>query len=265
MNFITSPIRADARGYVRVSTQYQEDGQSIETQVKRIQSHCDYKGLNLTKIYTDSGISGKNMNRPALQELMKDMTKGSYVIISDLSRLSRNTKDALNMLEEFKTRGVYFVCLSPDMQFDANPISELIFTILMAVHKLERENVSKHVSMNMQRLSKEEKLRSRPPFGWKFTGKENDMEEVPEQQAVRNKIIELHKQGNTYSKIAQILNSNGDNSVLSLNKRDNSKVCIFYAQTVKSCLIDAGVVEGKGSYQDRKPIQKRIVSHHKKD
>lgn len=266
MNPFGAQNKANARGYVRVSTSMQaDDGQSIETQVKRIQAHCDYRGLNLVKIYQDAGISGKDTNRPALQEVMNDLNKGEYLIISDLSRLSRNTKDALNLLEAFKTKGIYFVCLSPEIQFDASPIGELMFTILMAVHKLERDNISKHVSVNMQRLSEEGKLRGKPPFGYKFVSKDQDFVEVPEQIRVRDKIVQFYQSGMKVTHIAQKLNSEKDNLVLSLNKNDTEKEYKFHPSTVKRILIDLGLVKGEGSYAERKPVEERIFSHHKSD
>lgn len=249
-----------ARGYVRVSTAMQaEEGVSLDTQVKRIQGHCDYKGYKLEKIYQDSGISAKDTNRPALKQLMSEMQKGEYVIVSDLSRLSRNTRDALNLFEEFKTNGVHFVCLNPDIQFDT-PVGELLYTIMVAVHRLERQNISSHVSANMQRLSRESKLRSRPPFGFKFVGKDQDLQPEPAQQQVVEKIKSLHAEGMGYTKIAKKLNEDGDNVCLNNNKKSiKEKVPLFYAQTIKRILADYGVIEDP----DRLPIERRIVSHRK--
>lgn len=199
----TQPI---ARGYARVSTTLQsDDGVSLETQAKRIQAHCAYKGYNLVKIYEDRGISGKDMNRPSLKQLIDDLNKGDFVICCDLSRFSRNTKDALTMLQEFDNKGAHFVCLNPDLDF-STPYGRAMFTILMAFHQLERQNISANVSMNMQRISKEGKLRGRAPFGWKFIGKDS-----PSQQAVLNKIKLLHAAGMKMGTIAKKLNEDGDN------------------------------------------------------
>ena len=255
-----------ARGYCRVSTVMQaEEGVSLETQRQRIMAHCQYKGYNFIKFYEDAGISGKNMERPALQELFQEMLPGEGIVVASLSRLSRNTKDALNMFEEFKGRGVKFICLDPEIDF-TSAVGELMFTILMAVHKLERDNISKHVSANMQRLSAEGKLRGKPPFGYKFVSKDTPYAEVPEQMAIRDKIIKLHKEGLGYTKIADRLNTDGDNRVLNMNKQATSnKISIFYAQTIKRILTDNGLVEKKGVTSDRKSIEERIISHRKVD
>jgi site-specific DNA recombinase len=253
-----------ARGYVRVSTHYQaEDGQSIETQEKKIKAHCEYKGLELLRVYTDAGISAKDTRRPSLQNLIKEAEEGDYVIVSDLSRLSRNTRDALNLFEEFKERNIKFVCLQPDIDL-STPVGNLLMTVMMAVHHLERQNIGAHVSSNMQRISREGKLRTRPPFGYKFVSKDQDYDPVPEQLEVKDKILQMHRDGMKFSQIAKQLNLDGDNKVLNLNKRaQTEKVSIFYAQTIKRILIDYGAIPGEGACSNRAPIDRRIISYRK--
>lgn len=256
-----------ARGYCRVSTAYQsEDGVSLDTQKKRIADHCLYKGLDLIKIYEDSGISGKDMNRPSLRQLLSEVCPDEYVIVTDLSRLSRNTRDALSMFEHLKDKGVKFVCLNPDIDF-STPIGEMMFTVLMAVHRLERQNISAHVSANMRQLSREGKLRGRAPFGYRFVGKDRDFEPEPEQQKVIEKIKELYFQGTKYAQIARKLNEDGDNACLANNKKtvNPDKTYLFYPQTVKRILLDEKVIPQVSSTidQNRIPIEQRIVSHRK--
>lgn len=261
--------RPNARGYCRVSTHYQmEDGISLDTQHKRLIDHCEYKNLNLVKIYEDAGLSGKDMRRPGLISLLNDIEKGEYMIVTDLSRLSRSTRDALNILEQLKDKGVLFVCLNPDINY-ASPIGEMMFTVLMAVHRLERQNISAHVSANMKQLSKEGKLRGRAPFGYKFVGKDRDFEPEPEQQKIIQKIKDLYRQGMKYAQIARKLNEDGDNKCLTNNKRsvDSDKICNFYPQTIKRILLDNEAVlqPNMNSAIDinRVPVQKRIICHRK--
>ncbi len=252
-----------ARGYCRVSTAMQaNDGASLETQKQRIEEHCKYRKLQIVDFYVDEGISGKNMERPALKRLLQEMQPGECVIVSDLSRLSRDTRDALGMFEDFTKKGVKFVCLSPEIDF-STPVGQLIFSILMAVHKLERERIAENVSMNMQRLSNEGKLRAKPPFGYRFVGKDKDHEPVEQQIKVRDKIVQLYQGGMKITHIAQRLNSDKDNLVLSLNKADVNRECKFHPSTVKRILVDLGLIKGEGSYADRKPVEQRIVSYHK--
>ena len=80
----------------------------------------------------------------------------------------------------------------------------------------------------------------------------------PEQIAVLDKILKMHDQGVNTSKIVRVLNENGDNLTLSLNKKD--KVQIFYPETIKNILKHYRPVNADKPVV---PIKNRIVSHHK--
>lgn len=250
-----------AKGYVRVSTAMQADeGVSIATQKARIEEHCRYKRLNLIEIYVDGGISGKDMeNRPELLRLLKDVKKGEYVVICDLSRLSRSTKDSLTILEDIKQKGAILMCLNPDIDY-STPVGSLVFTMLSAVAKMERENISTSVKNNLQRLSKDNKLRSCPPFGYKFVAKDKNFEPVPEQQAVIKKIIELFIKDPCITRVVNKLNEDGDYKVLNLN-RHMTKERKFTRYLVSTILVDHGILEPTKCYENRKSLEDRVKTH----
>lgn len=81
----------------------ENDSMSIETQKSIL---CDFvrsKGWNIKKVYVDDGYSGTNFNRPAFQDMIKDIENGliDCVITKDLSRLGRNYLDCGLYLEVF--------------------------------------------------------------------------------------------------------------------------------------------------------------------
>ena len=59
--------------YARVSTEQQIDNYSIPLQRERLEAFCTSKGWTHTQEYIDAGYSGSNLNRPALQQLQKDI------------------------------------------------------------------------------------------------------------------------------------------------------------------------------------------------
>lgn len=248
------------RAYVRVSSEMQaDDGESLPVQEARVKEHSNYKRWILTKIYKDEGISAKDITgRPGLVSLLNEIQKGEYVLVTDLSRFSRNTKDALNMFEYIKEKGAFFTCLSPDLDFSSS-IGELIFTVMMAVHKIERDNISKHVSQTLRQLVKEKRFRPKPPFGWKYVGKDKDMVSDEEQQQVISKICKMYRSGMKITPISEKLNQDGDNKVLGKYKKDKNKDRVFHPETVKRILMDKGLIQSI----NRTPIEHRIISHHK--
>jgi site-specific DNA recombinase len=251
-----------AKGYVRVSTNMQkEDGVSLETQTTRIEEYCRYKKLNLVKTYEDAGISGKNMrDRPALQDLKSNIQVGDSIVFCDLSRLGRCTVDVILFNEFVSEKGAKLICLSPDIDF-STPLGEMIITVLSGFNQYERKMISQNISTNMQRLVEDGKLRGRAPFGYKFVGKDKDMEPVKEQQQVISIIIDLYNNGTTMNRIAAILNTGGYGQTLNINKKKISPNPQFYHKTIQRILIDQGIVESK----DRKPIDERIKTFHKQD
>ena len=96
--------------YVRVSTEEQAqvaDG-SIESQQHRIKSFIDIKRLQekdwgkVVDTYIDDGYSAKSTNRPAYQRMIRDLKLGkiNLILITDLSRLSRNISDFCELYKE---------------------------------------------------------------------------------------------------------------------------------------------------------------------
>lgn len=247
--------KPEAYGYIRVSTTMQkEDGISLDTQTKRINDYCVFKQYELKKIYSDAGKSGGNMDRQALKDVINVLSKGNYLIVAELSRLSRNTTDALNILELVKNRGAYLVSLSPDIDFSSS-IGEMMFTILLAFHQLERRQISERVSVNMKNLSNQNLLRGKAPFGFKFISKDTEMIPDDKQQEVIKIIGNMYLGGDSYNKISKFLNENGYNNVLN----DNGEQ-IFYPQTIKNILADCSLI-----VSERKPIELRFIGTRKKN
>lgn len=252
-----------ARGYCRVSTTMQaEDGESLETQQKSIQDYCNHKNLKLIKFYIDAGLSGGTLNRDAIQELFKEIQPGETFIVTNLSRLSRNTADSLSILEKFKNMGVVLVCLNPNMDF-TTPLGELTYTLLSAVYKMERANIAMHVKANLNQLSQEGKLRTVPPFGWRFVSKELPFQPVPEQQLVLEKIKRLYSEGMNYSQIARRLNEDKDNLCLSLNKKKKDLSRVFESGTIKRILINNGLIPDQAPL-NKNSLDQRITCHREK-
>ena len=251
-----------ARAYCRVSTLVQaEDGQSLETQKTRIQGYCTYRNLNLIEYYIDAGISAKDTkHRPELLRLIAETKTGEFVIITDISRLSRNTKDALIILEDFKEKKISLVSLDIGLDFSTST-GTMVFTMLASISKMERENISKHVKANLERLSKEGKLRSRPRFGYRFVGKEKDYEPVQEQQAVIEKIKLLFAEDPCFSRIVDRLNRDGDNKTIALNKK-LQRTYEFNRNLVETILVDNGVLAPREKIKDRKPTSEQSKTHH---
>lgn len=115
--------------YARVSTEDQNEARQI---VKANE-------LGAEKIFTDKA-SGKNTDRPAFKAMMAFLREGDTVIVESFSRLARNTKDLLTIIDEFKAKGVSFVSVKEAV--DTNTAQgKFMLTVFGAMYEMERENI----------------------------------------------------------------------------------------------------------------------------
>lgn len=129
--------------YPRVSGHEQEDNYSIPEQIKRMKAYCEARGWMVYKIYTDSGFTGSNLERPGLQSLIKDAEKKNIdmVLVYKLDRLSRSQKDTLYLIEDvFDKHDVYFTSITEN--FDTStPTGKAFLGILAVFAQFEREQI----------------------------------------------------------------------------------------------------------------------------
>lgn len=135
--------------YVRVSTDIQVDGYSIDEQLERLRKYCDAHGWVIYKEYIDPGFSGSNIDRPAMIKLLKDVREKKFdtVLVYKLDRLSRSQKDTLYLIEEeFLPNGVDFISMSEN--FDTStPFGKAMIGILSVFAQLEREQIKERLAM----------------------------------------------------------------------------------------------------------------------
>lgn len=135
--------------YVRVSTESQIENYSIDEQTERLESYCKAMGWNIIKMYTDGGYSGGNLNRPAMQQLLKDIKihKIDAVVVYKLDRLSRSQKDTLTLIEDyFLKNNVDFISVCEN--FDtSSPLGKAMIGILSVFAQLEKEQITERFTM----------------------------------------------------------------------------------------------------------------------
>ena len=115
--------------YVRVSTVEQNEDRQIEA----LEKH------GIDKWFTEK-VSGKDRNRPKLQEMLEYVREGDTVFVHDFSRLARNTKDLLEIVENLNSRGVALVSNKENLD-SSTPTGKLMLTMIGAIAEFERQNL----------------------------------------------------------------------------------------------------------------------------
>lgn len=119
-------------GYIRVSTTRQAvSGTSLDDQRKLLEAN------GVETIYTDAGISGKNVNRPGLQALEKALHPGDVVIVSALDRLGRNLKDIATLIQDWQNQGITLIAIREGIN-TSTPTGVMLAQIMAMIAELER-------------------------------------------------------------------------------------------------------------------------------
>lgn len=100
-----------AYGYARVSLAAQCDGFSLDVQRERIAAICTLNGWHLVEVFVEGGVSGSVplADRPEGSKLWATVTSGDAIVTAKQDRLSRNTRDSLDLLEQCRKRNVGLV------------------------------------------------------------------------------------------------------------------------------------------------------------
>lgn len=95
--------------YVRVSTDEQRDqGFSIDAQLRLLEEYCEKKEYTIVDVYNDAGYSAKNLIRPDMQKLLKDIVEGKLdkLVAIKVDRLTRSSNDGQWLLNHCTEHGV---------------------------------------------------------------------------------------------------------------------------------------------------------------
>lgn len=169
-------------GYIRVSS----EGQNIARQKKSLSDN------GCTEFYIEK-ISGASMERPKLNEMLDSLNTGDVVIVHEISRLSRSTKDLLTIVEIMKVKGAKLKSITDswlDLS-DDNPMSELLFTIFSGLAQFEREMIKQRQKEGIE-IAKSE---------GKYRGKKTKLIEGGKEEQRMKAIIAAYKQGKSINDI----------------------------------------------------------------
>jgi site-specific DNA recombinase len=135
--------------YTRKSTEegLQQEFNSLDAQRKSaqafIRSQTNEGWTCLPERYDDAGFTGGNMERPALQRLLADISAGKIDLVCSykVDRLSRSLLDFAKMMAAFEEHGVSFVSVT--QQFNtATSMGRLVLNVLLSFAQFEREIIA---------------------------------------------------------------------------------------------------------------------------
>lgn len=194
--------------YCRVSTDKEDQLNSLEAQKAFFAEYTQRTGDNLVRLYADEGISGtKIKNRREFLRMMADAEHGLFdmVVVKDISRFARNTVDLLQNIRKLKALGIETQFLTANMTSMGN--SEFVLTIFGALAQEESANTSKRVKFG-KKLNAEKGRVPNIVYGYdKIIGDYFNLTVNQEEAAVVRQIYHWYTQeGYGAAKISNLLN-----------------------------------------------------------
>lgn len=119
-------------GYARVSTQTQSLGAQVDELKK--------EGCEVVYQEKFTGKQQKDFVRPVFNELLGKLEKGDTLVVTKLDRFARSAKDALNVIDDLKERGIRVHILNMGI-VENTPTGNLLFTVMSAFAQFERDMI----------------------------------------------------------------------------------------------------------------------------
>ena len=139
---------------VRVSTNRQD----YDRQISELTLHCQSMNWDIVGIFANK-VSGakKNEEREEIVELLKFIEHNDIdkVCVLEISRLGRNTLEALKVIELLNEKGICLYIKNYNLETivngKTNPVASLICTILLEIGNMERSTINDRMTSGRNR------------------------------------------------------------------------------------------------------------------
>lgn len=138
--------------YARVSTQ----DQNLNRQIDKLTEY----GVHKSDIYKEK-ITGTKKSRPELDELLNDVEAGDKIVITELARLGRSTRDLMNISERLESKGVELHSLKENIDTTTST-GKAMFGMLSVMAQFERDIISERTHEGLKSARARGRVGGRP-------------------------------------------------------------------------------------------------------
>lgn len=199
--------------YIRVSTlaQGDEDRYGVDVQKEDIEKYCNANNMNIIDEYSDIGVSGAKLVRPALDELLKraDTQEFKFVVVSKLDRLARDLFLQLFIEKELLKFDIEIMSVAEPMR-GSDPAGQLFRTMISAFAQFERGRITERLSAGRIHKAKEGRYAGGGiPMGYVHDVTNKSLSVNLDKVNTVRRIFELREANTPYKVIAEQLNLEG--------------------------------------------------------
>jgi DNA invertase Pin-like site-specific DNA recombinase len=187
---------------------------SVEKQLERCRAYAVGLGYTTIGEHSDKDLSGGRAdNRPGLQLAIGQACRCKAVlVVYSLSRLARNTRDAIDLAERLNGSGADLAVIQENVN-TRSPMGRFIFTLFSALAQLEREQIADRTSTAMLRHQANGRRMTRAdrcPYGWTVDPLDaRRLAEDEQEQAIISRMQRERQKGRSLRTIAEGLNVAG--------------------------------------------------------
>jgi site-specific DNA recombinase len=175
--------------YLRVSTEEQANGPlNLNNQEQRCRDFCKQNGLSVVQLFTDPGVSGRSAARPEFQQMLtfckahrRDVF---YVVVQDLSRFARNTKDQADAIVELEKHGVHVRSVY-EPNVDETAAGKLAANMLGAFNQYFSDSLSEKMKDRTRASVAAGRFPWRAPIGYKNVGGQIGPNIIPDHERAK--------------------------------------------------------------------------------
>jgi DNA invertase Pin-like site-specific DNA recombinase len=154
--------------YVRVSSEMQLDGRSLDEQERTCRAFCERNGLEVVKLYRDEAKSASTTDRPEFQRMLADARTGAFaaIVFYHTWRFSRNTEDGA-LMRRLEAGGIRLVSVSEGI--DSKTASgKLQRNVTLAIGEYQLDQLREATRGGKQARAREGLTNaSKPPYGYR--------------------------------------------------------------------------------------------------
>jgi site-specific DNA recombinase len=157
--------------YVRVSTDEQAHGISLDAQRDKLADYCRLYGHVAVEVVADEGLSGKTLDRPGLRRALAILKAHAVdgLIVCKLDRLTRSVRDLGGLIETYFSNGI--ALLSVGEQIDtATAAGRFMLNVLGSVAQWERETIGERTATALRHKRAKGEVFNHTPLGWDRDG-----------------------------------------------------------------------------------------------